>query len=199
MTLIIEVRERDDRRGVFDAHADGRYLVSSPCPFTDGCRVLLAWGYDPEATVVMLATMGEVLTDIERKIFERVTGVRRGCLNTGECLLVFREQRNDRQPMGFGQCFDGVEFFQFLGGDFLESRGNRTFLDIDLFAGKVFKLLHGLRQCLEPNGLPRREERRAESGHFRKWVARRWILSSGVAVALMGDLDLVGPEQGCQD
>jgi hypothetical protein len=52
-TLIIEVRERDDRRGVYDAHCDGRYLVSSPCPFIDGCRVLLAWGYDPDASVVM--------------------------------------------------------------------------------------------------------------------------------------------------
>jgi len=51
--IVIEVRERDDRRGVYDARCDGRYLVTSTCPFIDGCRVLVAWGYDPEANVVM--------------------------------------------------------------------------------------------------------------------------------------------------
>ena len=51
--IVITVRERGDRPGLYDARCDGRYLVTSTCPFIDGCRVLLAWGYDPEANVVM--------------------------------------------------------------------------------------------------------------------------------------------------
>jgi hypothetical protein len=72
-----------------------------------------------------------------------------GRLNPGKCLLVFSKQGYDRQLMGFGKCLEGVELFQFLGDNFLEGRGNRTLLNIDLLAGKVFKPLHGLSQRLE--------------------------------------------------
>jgi hypothetical protein len=53
MTLVITVRERDDRRGIFDAHHDGLYLCSSPSPFIDGCRILVSHGHDPRARVEM--------------------------------------------------------------------------------------------------------------------------------------------------
>jgi hypothetical protein len=51
--LLPTVSEREKRDGIFDVYCDGRYLLSSPTPFIDGCRHLLARGYDPAARVVM--------------------------------------------------------------------------------------------------------------------------------------------------
>jgi hypothetical protein len=51
--IVLVVSEREKRDGIFDCHLDGRYLLSSPSPFLDGCRALLAQGYDPTASVVM--------------------------------------------------------------------------------------------------------------------------------------------------
>jgi hypothetical protein len=39
--------------GVFDCYFEERYLCSSPSPFIDGCRQLLAQGYTSTASVVM--------------------------------------------------------------------------------------------------------------------------------------------------
>ena len=96
--------------------------------------------------------------------------------------------------MGLGERLERVEFLQFFGGNFLEGRGNCPLLDIDFFPGELFKLLHSLCQQLEANRLPGREKRRPESGHSRKGDARRRVLVAGVAVALISDFDLVGPE-----
>ena len=86
-------------------------------------------------------------------------------LNTHERLLVLRQHRQDRQPVGFGEGLERVELFQFLGGDLLEGRRNRPLLDIDLLADEVFKLLHGLRQRLQRR--PIAEARTATTG--RPW------------------------------
>jgi hypothetical protein len=51
--IILTVSEREKRDGVFDVHHDGRYLLTSGGPFIDGCRHLLAQGYNPAARVVM--------------------------------------------------------------------------------------------------------------------------------------------------
>jgi hypothetical protein len=48
--MIIEVAERD---GIYKVSHNGRPLCDSPCPPLDGARLLLAQGYDPDATVVM--------------------------------------------------------------------------------------------------------------------------------------------------
>jgi hypothetical protein len=45
--ILLIVTERESRNGMFDCHIDGRYLLSSPSPFIDGCRHLLAQGYNP--------------------------------------------------------------------------------------------------------------------------------------------------------
>jgi hypothetical protein len=51
--IILSVTERAKRDGIFDCCLGERYLCSSPAPFIDGCRALLAQGYDPTASVVM--------------------------------------------------------------------------------------------------------------------------------------------------
>ena len=51
--ITLTVCEGERRNGVFDCRIDGRYLCSSPSPFIDGARHLLARGYDPAARVVM--------------------------------------------------------------------------------------------------------------------------------------------------
>ncbi len=51
--IVLIVSERETRNGIFDVRHDGRYLCSSGSPFLDGCRALLAQGYDPSAAVVM--------------------------------------------------------------------------------------------------------------------------------------------------
>ncbi len=47
------VSERENRNGIFDCYLADRYLCSSPSPLIDGCRALLAQGYNPAARVVM--------------------------------------------------------------------------------------------------------------------------------------------------
>ena len=51
--IILSVTEREKRDGIFDCYLGERYLCSSPSPFIDGCRQLLAEGYTSTASVVM--------------------------------------------------------------------------------------------------------------------------------------------------
>ena len=51
--------------------------------------------------------------------------------------------------MGLCGRLQRIELFKFLGGDFLERRGDGSFFDIDFFSGQLFKLLDGLRERLE--------------------------------------------------
>jgi hypothetical protein len=51
--LVLTVAEREKRDGIFDCYFAERYLCSSPAPFIDGCRQLLAQGYTSTAGVVM--------------------------------------------------------------------------------------------------------------------------------------------------
>lgn len=75
--IILIVREREKRDGIFDCHHDGRYLCSSPSPFIDGCRRhLLAQGHDPAARVVMRHAGSE--DDSLRGVLARVAGVQSG-------------------------------------------------------------------------------------------------------------------------
>src|SRR5262249_47281480 len=39
--------------GRFDAHIDGRYILTSPSPLLDVARILIERGTDPEARIVM--------------------------------------------------------------------------------------------------------------------------------------------------
>src|SRR4051812_16839526 len=71
--IILIVSERDKRDGIFDCHHDGRYLCSSPSPFIDGCRHLLAHGYDPTAKVIMRHTGSDI--DALRGVLAQVAGV----------------------------------------------------------------------------------------------------------------------------
>ena len=71
--IILTVRERDKRDGIFDCSYDGRYLCSSPSPFIDGCRHLLAQGHDPTTRVVMRHAGSE--DDALRGVLGRVAGV----------------------------------------------------------------------------------------------------------------------------
>ena len=68
--------------------------------------------------------------------------------------MVFRENRQDRQAVGFGQGLERIQLLHFLGGDLFEGRRNRHFLDINLLAGMVFELLHCQRQHLQTGRLP---------------------------------------------
>jgi hypothetical protein len=79
--IILIVREREKRDGIFDCHHDGRYLCSSPSPFIDGCRHLLAQGYDPTARVVMRHAGSE--DDALRGVLGRVAGVEIGSHGVG--------------------------------------------------------------------------------------------------------------------
>ena len=95
--IIIEICERDDRRCVYDAHCHGRYLCSSPCPFIDGCRVLLAWGYDPDASVVMRRQGSDV--DCLRGRLGTVAGVEVNSKGTGfVCARGVRKAPTARLP-----------------------------------------------------------------------------------------------------
>jgi hypothetical protein len=51
--FVLTVAERKKRDGIFDCYFGERYLCSSPSPFIDGCRQLLAEGYTSTASVVM--------------------------------------------------------------------------------------------------------------------------------------------------
>lgn len=51
--IVLAVCERAKRDGIFDCYLAERYLLSSPAPFLDACRALLAQGYNPAARVVM--------------------------------------------------------------------------------------------------------------------------------------------------
>jgi hypothetical protein len=51
--IVLTVSEREKRDGIFDCYLAERYLCSSPSPFIDGSRHLLAQGYYPTARVVM--------------------------------------------------------------------------------------------------------------------------------------------------
>jgi hypothetical protein len=51
--IVLIVSERENRNGIFDCYLADRYLCSSPSPLIDGCRALLAQGYNPAARVVM--------------------------------------------------------------------------------------------------------------------------------------------------
>ena len=79
--IILIVREREKRDGIFDCHHDGRYLCSSPSPFIDGCRHLLAQGYDPTARVVRRHAGSE--DDALRGVLGRVAGVEIGSHGVG--------------------------------------------------------------------------------------------------------------------
>lgn len=74
--IVLTVTEREKRDGVFDCHIEGRYLCSSPAPFIDGCRQLLARGYDPTACVVMRHAGSD--DDALRGSLGRVAGVEIG-------------------------------------------------------------------------------------------------------------------------
>ena len=52
-TPITLVVEEIDNGGRYDAHVDGRYLLTSPQPFLDGARALLEQGYDPTRRLEM--------------------------------------------------------------------------------------------------------------------------------------------------
>ena len=54
--LVLTVAEREKRNGIFNCYFEGRYLCSSPAPFIDGCRQLLAQGHTSTASVVMRHT-----------------------------------------------------------------------------------------------------------------------------------------------
>ena len=97
--------------------------------------------------------------------------------------------------MGFGEGFERVEFLQFLGSHLLEGGRNRPLLDIDLFAGDVFELLDGLRQRLQADRLPGREQRVPESRVVRERRPGQRVLVVVEPVALVRDLDLPSPEQ----
>ncbi len=71
--IVLTVTERESRNGIFDVRHDGCYLLSSPSPFIDGCRHLLARGYDPDAAVVMRHEGSDV--DALRGILARVANV----------------------------------------------------------------------------------------------------------------------------
>src|SRR6202041_3587955 len=82
---------------------------------------------------------------------------------------------------------------------FFERGGDSPFFDIDFFPGQVLKLLDSLRKRLEADRLPRREQRRPECRVVGEGRARGWVLVIVKAVALVGDLNLTGPEQRGED
>jgi len=49
----IVINETPDRRGVFEARADGRLLCRTSTPFLDAARVLMVEHAPPEAIVIM--------------------------------------------------------------------------------------------------------------------------------------------------
>jgi hypothetical protein len=71
--IILIISERETRNGIFDVHIEQRYLLSSPSPFIDACRHLLARGYNPAGTVVMRHEGSDV--DALHGILGRVAGV----------------------------------------------------------------------------------------------------------------------------
>src|SRR5262252_8976449 len=42
-----------DNAGRFSAHVDGRYILTSPSPFCDAARALVAQGADPQSILTM--------------------------------------------------------------------------------------------------------------------------------------------------
>ena len=53
MSDIIMIVSEVDNSGRYDAHVDGRYLLTSAQPFLDGARALIGHGYDPTRRLVM--------------------------------------------------------------------------------------------------------------------------------------------------
>lgn len=74
--LVLFVSERENRSGIFNCYFEDRYLCSSPSPFIDGCRHLLAQGCNPTARVVMRHAGSS--DDALRGVLARVAGIQIG-------------------------------------------------------------------------------------------------------------------------
>ena len=53
MNEVITVVATPASSGRFDAHIDGRYILTSPSPLLDVARILIERGTDPESRIVM--------------------------------------------------------------------------------------------------------------------------------------------------
>ena len=53
MNEVITVVATPASSGRFDAHIDGRYILTSPSPLLDVARILIERGTDPETRIVM--------------------------------------------------------------------------------------------------------------------------------------------------
>jgi hypothetical protein len=89
--IILTVSECEGRNGIFDVHVEQRYLLSSGSPFIDGCRHLLARGYDPAVRVAMRHEGSD--DDALSGILGRVAGVEIGGDSVG-----FRPFRRRAEP-----------------------------------------------------------------------------------------------------